>query len=117
VHRRRGSRQYSPGHSASARQKRSGSGSGSSRRACKASTVAALRASHKLALLLLGNLATEVLFATALGLFARSFGYHVDLAELLVVDISVSLLASFIPIPGGIGVAEFGLTIGLAAPA
>ena len=67
--------------------------------------VGALRASHKLALLLLGSLATEVLFAAALGLFARSFGYHLDLAELLVVNISVSLLASFIPVPGGIGVA------------
>ena len=77
--------------------------------------LAALRASHKLALLLLGSLATELLFAIALGLFARSFGAHVDLAELLVINISVSLLASFIPVPGGIGVAEFGLTIGLTS--
>src|SRR5262249_10953099 len=60
-------------------------------------------------------LATELLFALALGLFARSFGYHVNLAELLVVNISVSLLASFIPVPGGIGVAEFGLTVGLTS--
>jgi uncharacterized protein (TIRG00374 family) len=67
------------------------------------------------ALLLLGNLATEVLFATALGLFVRSFGYHVNLAELLVINVSVSLLASFIPVPGGIGVAEFGLTVGLTS--
>jgi uncharacterized protein (TIRG00374 family) len=78
-------------------------------------TVAALRASHKLALLLLGSLATELLFAVAIGLFARSFGYHVNLAELLVINISVSLLASFIPVPGGIGVAEFGLTLGLSS--
>jgi uncharacterized membrane protein YbhN (UPF0104 family) len=27
----------------------------------------------------------------------------------------VSLLASFIPVPGGVGVAEFGLTIGLVS--
>ncbi|HYX75618.1 MAG TPA: lysylphosphatidylglycerol synthase transmembrane domain-containing protein, partial [Gaiellaceae bacterium] len=78
-------------------------------------SLAALRASHKLALLLLGSLVTELLFATALGLFARSFGAHVDLAELLVINISVSLLSSFIPVPGGIGVAEFGLTIGLTS--
>jgi uncharacterized membrane protein YbhN (UPF0104 family) len=77
--------------------------------------IVALRASHKLALLLLGNLATEVLFATALGLFARGFGGHIDLAELLVINMSVSLLSSFIPIPGGIGVAEFGLAIGLTS--
>jgi uncharacterized membrane protein YbhN (UPF0104 family) len=78
-------------------------------------SLAALRASHKLALLVLGSLATEVLFAVALGLFARSFGYHLDLTELLVVNISVSLLASFIPVPGGIGVAEFGLALGLTS--
>jgi di/tricarboxylate transporter/uncharacterized membrane protein YbhN (UPF0104 family) len=78
-------------------------------------TLVALRASHKLALLLLGSLATELLFAIALGLFARSFGAHVNLAELLVINISVSLLASFIPVPGGIGVVEFGLTIGLSS--
>jgi len=56
-----------------------------------------------------------VLFATALGFFARSFGYHVSLAELLVINMSVSLLGSFVPVPGNIGVAEFGLTIGLVA--
>ena len=63
----------------------------------------------------LGSLATELLFAIALGLFARAFGAHIDLTELLVINISVSLLASFIPVPGGIGVAEFGLTIGLTS--
>jgi uncharacterized membrane protein YbhN (UPF0104 family) len=78
-------------------------------------SLVALRASHKLALLLLGSLAAELLFATALGLFARGFGYPIDLAELLVINISVSLLASFIPVPGGIGVAEFGLTLGLTS--
>ena len=29
------------------------------------------------------------------------------------INISVSLLASFVPVPGGVGVAEFGLTLGL----
>ena len=77
--------------------------------------LGALRASHKLALLLLGSLATEVLFAVALGVCARGFGYDLPLAELLVINISVSLLASFIPVPGGIGVAEFGLVVGLTS--
>jgi uncharacterized membrane protein YbhN (UPF0104 family) len=77
--------------------------------------VGALRRSSKLALLLLGNLAREVLFAVALGMFARAFGYDVSLAELLVINISVSLLASFIPVPGGVGVSEFGLTVGLTS--
>ena len=77
--------------------------------------LGALRASHKLALLVLGSLATELLFAIALGLFARSFGYDISLAELLVINISVSLLASVVPVPGGVGVAEFGLTLGLTS--
>ena len=79
------------------------------------SALNALRASHKLALLVFGSLGTELLFAVALGLFARGFGYDISLAELLVINISVSLLASFVPVPGGVGVAEFGLTLGLTA--
>ena len=75
----------------------------------------ALRASHKLALLFGGNIATELLFATALGLFARGLGYPISLADLLVINMSVSLLASFIPVPGGVGVVEFGLTLGLTS--
>jgi uncharacterized membrane protein YbhN (UPF0104 family) len=78
-------------------------------------TLGALRASHKLALLVFGSVGTEVLFAVSLGLFARGFGYDISLAELLVINISVSLLASFVPVPGGVGVAEFGLTLGLTA--
>jgi uncharacterized membrane protein YbhN (UPF0104 family) len=78
-------------------------------------SLSGLRGSNKLALLVLGSLATELLFAVALGLFARSFGYDVTLAELLVINVSVSLLGSFVPIPGNIGVAELGLTIGLVA--
>jgi uncharacterized protein (TIRG00374 family) len=93
---------------------RSSTGSGAGGRT-SAPRSSPLRASHKLALLLLGSLATELLFAIALGLFARAFGAHIDLTELLVINISVSLLASFIPVPGGIGVAEFGLTIGLTS--
>lgn len=75
----------------------------------------ALRASNKLALLLLGSLATELLFAITLGLFAHAFGYDISLAELLVINMSVSLLGSLVPVPGNIGVAEFGLTVGLIA--
>ena len=79
------------------------------------SALRGLRASNKRALLVLGSLATEVLFATALGLFARSLGYDLSLAELLVINMSVSLLGSLVPVPGNIGVAEFGLTIGLVS--
>jgi uncharacterized membrane protein YbhN (UPF0104 family) len=77
--------------------------------------VGALRGSNKLLLLLGGSFATELLFATTLGVFALAFGSHVSIVELLVINMSVSLLASFIPVPGGIGVVEFGLTAGLTA--
>jgi uncharacterized membrane protein YbhN (UPF0104 family) len=76
-------------------------------------TLAALRGHHKLAQLVLGSLAAELLFAIALGLFARGFGYDLTLAELLLINISVSLLGTLVPIPGNIGVAEFGLAVGL----
>jgi uncharacterized membrane protein YbhN (UPF0104 family) len=75
--------------------------------------LGSLRSSNKLALLLFGSLATEVLFASALGLFALGLGTRVALTDLLVINISVSLLSTFVPVPGGIGVTELGLTVGL----
>jgi uncharacterized membrane protein YbhN (UPF0104 family) len=78
-------------------------------------SLTALRASNKLFLLFGGCVATEILFASALGLFARGLGYDISLVDLLVINMSVSLLASFIPVPGGVGVVEFGLTLGLTS--
>jgi len=75
--------------------------------------VRSLRSSRKLAMLFGGNLASEVLFAFALGAFARAMGTPVGLGELLVINISVGLLAGIIPIPGGVGVVEGGLAFGL----
>lgn len=77
--------------------------------------VGALRRSNKLALLIGGNLATELLFATALGLMAQGFGYHLSLAELILINSGTSLLSSFVPVPGGIGVVEFSLEVGLTS--
>jgi uncharacterized membrane protein YbhN (UPF0104 family) len=79
------------------------------------STFAALRASNKLGQLLLGNVATEVLFATALGLFTRAMGYPLSIADLLVINTGTSLFSSLIPVPGGIGVVEGGLVVGLSS--
>ena len=74
-----------------------------------------LRSMRRLVLLFGGNIASELLFATALGLFAAALGFHIGIAELLFINICVSLLAGLIPIPGGIGVTEGGLTYGLVA--
>jgi uncharacterized membrane protein YbhN (UPF0104 family) len=77
-------------------------------------TFAGLRSPRKLGQLLGGNVAGELLFATALGLMCLALGYHISLTDLLVINLSVSLFASFIPIPGGIGVVEGGLMVGLS---
>jgi glycosyltransferase 2 family protein len=77
--------------------------------------LSTLRSSNKIALLLGGSLATEILFATALGLFALGLGTRISLADLLVLNIGISLINTVIPIPGGIGVSELGLTVGLAS--
>jgi uncharacterized membrane protein YbhN (UPF0104 family) len=74
-----------------------------------------LRSMRRLLLLFGGNIASELLFATALGLFAAAFGFDIGIGELLFINVFVSLLAGIIPIPGGIGVTEGGLTYGLVA--
>jgi uncharacterized membrane protein YbhN (UPF0104 family) len=68
---------------------------------------------RRLGMLFGGNLATELLFAFSLLMIVRGFGYHVGLAEILFINISVSLLAGVMPVPGGIGVVEGGLAYGL----
>jgi len=80
-----------------------------------ATSLTALRAPNKLLLLVGGTIATEVLFAAALGLTTRAFGAHIPLSELIVVNSGVSLLSSLIPVPGGIGVVELGLEVGLTS--
>jgi glycosyltransferase 2 family protein len=78
-----------------------------------AGTFRGLASPKRLGLLLGGNLATEVLFAMTLGLFAQALGFPIGLGELLLINLSVALLAGLMPVPGGIGVAEGGLTFGL----
>lgn len=75
--------------------------------------VRGLRSPRRLALLFGGNLATELLFAFTLAAFAHAMGFPVGLGTALLINISVALLSGLLPIPGGIGVAEGGLTFGL----
>jgi uncharacterized membrane protein YbhN (UPF0104 family) len=77
--------------------------------------VRGLRSARRWAMLLGGNLAAEILFASSLGGFARAFGYDVGLGELLLINVSTALLAGFMPVPGGIGITEGALTVGLTA--
>jgi uncharacterized protein (TIRG00374 family) len=78
-------------------------------------TLVSLRSAHKVGLLVAGNVFTEILFAIALSVFARAFGYDVPLVDLLVINLSVGLLGSFVPVPGNIGVAELAVTVGLTS--
>jgi glycosyltransferase 2 family protein len=75
--------------------------------------IRGLQSPRRLALLFGGNLANEMLFALALATFVRALGGEVSLGEVLLINICVSLLSGLIPVPGGIGVAEGGLTFGL----
>ena len=72
-----------------------------------------LRDPQKLFQLLGGSFATEILFAAALCLFVHAFGGDLSLVEVLFVNLTASLVAMVIPVPGGIGVTESALIFGL----
>jgi uncharacterized membrane protein YbhN (UPF0104 family) len=74
-----------------------------------------LRHPKKLLLLFGGNLIAQVMLAILLGLCLKAFGYSASLAALILVNTFVSLFAGFMPVPGGVGVAEAGYTAGLIA--
>jgi uncharacterized membrane protein YbhN (UPF0104 family) len=74
-----------------------------------------LRSPRKVGSLLGGNLAAQTLLAIILGMCLEAFGHSASLAELLLIQTFVSLFAGFMPVPGGVGVAEAGYTAALIA--
>ncbi len=74
-----------------------------------------LRSPTKLLQLFGGNLASQILFGVAMAACVEAFGQHVPLTQLVLINTVVSLFAGLLPIPGGIGVSEAGLTLGLTA--
>ena len=74
-----------------------------------------LRSPTKVLMILGGNFVSQVLFAIILGVCLEAFGQHLNLAELLLTYNLVSLFAGFMPVPGGMGVAEAGYTAVLVA--
>ncbi len=78
-------------------------------------TVATLRSPGKVARVIGGNLASELLFASTMGMVLAALGTSLPLGTLLVINVSVSLFAGLMPVPGGIGVAEGALMVGLTA--
>jgi uncharacterized membrane protein YbhN (UPF0104 family) len=77
------------------------------------SVMRGLNSPRRLALLIGGNIMSEVLFTLALGTFAFAMGTTVSFADLLLIHLTVSLLAGLVPVPGGVGVSEAILTAGL----
>jgi uncharacterized membrane protein YbhN (UPF0104 family) len=70
---------------------------------------------QRLARLVLANVGSQLVYAMVLGVALRSLGAEASLAELLFVNTAVTLFAGVVPVPGGIGVAEAGLTAALVA--
>jgi uncharacterized protein (TIRG00374 family) len=74
-----------------------------------------LRSPTKVTMIFTGNLAAQLLLTVILGLCLRAFGQQLSFAELILVNMLVILFAGFMPVPGGMGVAEAGYTAGLVA--
>jgi len=80
-----------------------------------ATALRVLRSPSKVAMIFAGNLGGQLLQAVILGLCLRAFGHHATMAELIMVNTLASLFAGFMPVPGGMGVAEAAYTAGLVA--
>ncbi len=62
-----------------------------------------------------GEILGQLLVAMALGTALHAFGEHLSLAALLIVLTMGSMLGGISPVPGGMGVVEAGMIIGLTA--
>jgi uncharacterized membrane protein YbhN (UPF0104 family) len=80
-----------------------------------ATALRVLRSPSKVGMIFAGKLGSQLLQAVALGLCLRAFGHHATMAELILVNSIADLFAGFMPVPGGMGVAEAAYTAGLVA--
>jgi uncharacterized protein (TIRG00374 family) len=67
------------------------------------------------ALTLGGAVGTEILYGSGLALCVLATGGSVSIGEAIFINVVVSLFAGLMPIPGGVGVSEAGLSAGLTA--
>ncbi len=58
---------------------------------------------------------SEMLYAVAMGLCLRSLGLSMPYTSILIVTLFVRFVSGVSPIPGGLGIAEAGLTAGLVS--
>jgi uncharacterized membrane protein YbhN (UPF0104 family) len=69
----------------------------------------------KLAMVFGGDLLTQVLYGATLAVAVAATGNDVGIVDTVLINTAVSLFAGLLPIPGGVGVSEAGLTAGLMA--
>ena len=62
-----------------------------------------------------GSVASELLYAIALGATCLAYGVHLNLGQLIFINTSAAVLSGLVPVPGGIGAAEAALSAGLIA--
>ena len=74
-----------------------------------------LRTPRKLVQLVGGAAASQLLVALALADSLRAFGDHLSLATLIIVITLASMIGGIAPVPGGMGVVEAGMILGLTA--
>ena len=67
------------------------------------------------ALALGGSLGTEILYGAGFAMCVLAVGGSVSLGQAIFINVTVSLFAGLMPIPGGVGVSEAGMTAGLTA--
>ena len=73
------------------------------------------RSPSKLVLLVIGSFGSELLVAMALSVSLRAFGDHVHLPTIYVVIFLAGIIGGISPSPGGMGVVEAGMILGLTA--
>jgi glycosyltransferase 2 family protein len=77
--------------------------------------ITTLKNPKSAALALGGSLATEVLYAAGFAMCVLAVGGSINLGQAIFINVTVSLFAGLMPIPGGVGVAEAGMTAGLTS--
>jgi glycosyltransferase 2 family protein len=70
---------------------------------------------RQLALVLGGSVAAQLLYSLCLLSCLKAYGGSLSFGEIVFVNTSASFLASLVPVPGGIGVAEAAMVAGLTA--
>ena len=78
-------------------------------------SLGVFRSPTKVAMIFGGNLGAVLLYALVLGLCVHAFGHHLAFADLVLTYTVVTIFAGFMPVPGGMGVAEAGYTAVLVA--